>query len=189
MFRIAILAAAVAALAPAGCSKSAGTKDTPNVADPGPGPAAAGGGEVIAPPTPAGAGAPAQNNDAFKLKPEEGRLSIEVPPDAVAGQETIARVIVTPSEKFKINFEFATKLTLEPPAEVTAAKTELKAGGQAQAKGDAEKFEEKGLAFAVKLTPTKSGTHTVKGSFKFAVCDKDQCLAKKEPIEIQLAAK
>jgi hypothetical protein len=184
MSRIALLAAAVAALAPA-CSKPAGTKDTSKqVIDSGPGP-----GEVIAAPVPGGEVAPAGNNDAFKLKPDEGRLSIEVPPDAVAGQETTARVIVTPSEKYKINFEFATKLTLDPPADVTVAKTELKAGGQAQSKGDAEKFEEKELAFLVKFTPTKSGTHTVKGSFKFAVCDKDQCLAKKEPITIELAAK
>jgi hypothetical protein len=184
MSRIALLAAAVAALAPA-CSKPAGTKDKP-ASMPGPDQ-----GEVIAapPPTGAGAGAPAGNDAAFKLKPDEGRLSIEVPADAVAGQETTARVIVTPSEKYKINFEFATKLTLDPPAEVTLAKTELKAGGQAQSRGDAEKFEEKELAFLVKLTPTTSGAHTVKGSFKFAVCDKDQCLAKKEPIEIQLAAK
>lgn len=182
MSRIAILAAAVAALAPA-CSKPAGTKDKP-ASMPGPDQ-----GEVIAAPPPTGAVAPAGNDEAFKLRPDEGRLSIEVPPDAVAGQETTARVIVTPSDKYKINFEFATKLTLDPPADVTVAKTELKAGGQAQSKGDAEQFEEKQLAFSVKLTPTKSGTHTVKGSFKFAVCDKDQCLAKKEAIEIQLAAK
>lgn len=183
MSRIAILAAAVAALAPA-CSKPAGTKDTSKqVVDPG-----LGREEVIAAPVPGG-GAPAGNDEAFKLKPDEGRLSIEVPPDAVAGQETTARVIVTPSEKYKINFEFATKLTLDPPADVTVAKTELKAGGQSQSKGDAEKFEEKELAFLVKFTPTKSGTHTVKGAFKFAVCDKDQCLAKKESIAIELAAK
>jgi hypothetical protein len=184
MSRIAILAAAVAALAPA-CSKPAGTQDTSKqIVDPGPDLR-----EVIPAPMPSGAGAPAGNDDAFKLKPDEGQLSIEVPPDAVAGQETTARVIVTPSPKYKINFEFATKLTLDPPADVTLAKTELKAGGQAQSKGDAEKFEEKQLAFSVKLTPTKSGTHTINGSFKFAVCDKDQCLAKKEPIAFQLAAK
>ncbi len=192
MSRLAILAAALAVLAPAGlaCSKSTGSKDSTQATGPTVPPPqereviAVPGGDLKAAPIPA-----PQNDEAFKLKPDEGQLSIEVPADAVAGQETTARVIVTPSPKYKINFEFATKLTLQPPPDVTLAKTELKAGGQAQVKGDAEKFEEKQLAFAVKLTPTKSGNHTINGSFKFAVCDKDQCLAKKEPIEIQLAAK
>jgi hypothetical protein len=194
MSRIAVLAAALATLAAAGCSKSTGTKESPKmsssgapetIAVPGAEGASPGGGDMQA-----GTGAPAApTSEAFKLKPEEGQLSIEVPPDAVAGKETTARVIVTPTPKYKINFEFSTKLTLEPPADVTVAKTELKAGGQAQVKGDAEKFEEKQLAFAVKLTPTKAGNHTINGTFKFAVCDKDQCLAKKETIAIQLAAK
>ena len=202
MSRTAVLAAVLAVLAAAGCSKSAGSKDSP------PKPTTAPGGpEVIAVPGtgdmkggaegatamkgPEGApNAPNMpNNDAFKLKPEEGQLSIEVPSDAVAGKETTARVIVTPTPKYKINFEFSTKLTLAPPADVTVAKTELKAGGQGKVQGDAEKFEEKQLAFAVKLTPTKSGNHTVNGTFKFAVCDKEACLAKKETIAIQLAAK
>jgi hypothetical protein len=184
---------AAAALAGAvGCSKSAGNKDSPpvtstadqeTIAVPG-----------AAPGAPSGEGAakgapPAGSEDVYKLKPEEGQLSIEVPSDAVAGKETTARVVVTPTTKFKINFDFPTKLTLEAPADITLAKAELKAGGQAKSQGDAEKFEEKQLAFAVKLTPTKSGTHTIKGTFKFAVCDKDQCLARKEPIAIQVAAK
>jgi hypothetical protein len=184
-----VLAAALAAVIAISCSKSAGSKDS-KVSN------AAGAPETI--PAPGGAaaqaggdpgGTPGTNDNAFKLKPEEGQLSIEVPPDAAAGKETIARVIVTPTQKYKINFEFSTKLTLQPPADVTLAKAELKAGGQAKVQGDAEKFEEKQLAFAVKLTPTKSGTHTINGTFKFAVCDKDQCLAKREPIAIQVAAK
>jgi hypothetical protein len=180
MSRTAVLVAALATLA-IGCSKSTATKDSPKVESP------AGGAEMATAPV---TGAPkGGNSEAFKLKPEEGQLSIEVPPDAVAGKETTARVIVTPTPQYKINFEFSTKLTLEPPADVTVAKTELKAGGQAKVQGDAEKFEEKQLAFAVKLTPTKSGNHTINGTFKFAVCDKEACLAKKETIAIQLPAK
>ena len=200
-----VLVAAVAAAGAAGavcCSKSAGG-DAPKVNS------TAGGQETVAVPgaakgapdmgAPAGAPAtgapgegaptPMQNDSAFKLKPEEGELSIEVPPEAVAGKETIARVIVTPTSKYKINFEFSTKLTLKPPADVKLAKEELTAGGQGKVQGDAEKFEEKKLAFAVKLTPSKSGTHTINGTFKFAVCDKDACLAKREAIAIQVAAK
>jgi hypothetical protein len=189
MSRIA-LGFVLAAVLAVSCSKSAGSKDS-KVSN------ATGAPETIPAPggatAQAGPGAPGgtggMNDDAFKLKPEEGQLSIEVPPDAVAGKETTARVIVTPTQKYKINFEFSTKLTLQPPADVTLAKAELKAGGQAKVQGDAEKFEEKQLAFAVKLTPAKSGTHTINGTFKFAVCDKDQCLAKREPIAIQVAAK
>jgi hypothetical protein len=179
MSRIAALALVLTAAA--SCSKSTGTKESSKSPNPATG---APGGEVIAAP-----GTGAVDTEAFKLKPEEGQLSIEVPPDAVAGKETTARVVVTPTSKYKINFEYSTKLTLEPPADVTVTKAELKAGGQAKVQGDAEKFEEKQLAFAVKLTPTKSGNHTINGTFKFAVCDKDACLAKKETIAFQVAAK
>lgn len=182
-----LAAAATLALAAVGivsCSKSAPSKDPPKL---GGGPGAD---EVIA--APPGQGAPEDPgavDPALRLKPDEGQLSIEVPPDAVAGKETTARVIVTPTSKYHINFEFSTKLKLKPPAEVAIPKPELKAGGQAKAKGDAETFEEKQLAFAVKLTPNKAGNHTINGMFKFAVCDKDQCLAKQEAIAIQVAAK
>ena len=43
--------------------------------------------------------------------------------------------------------------------------------------------------FAVKLTPAASGSYTINGTFKFAVCDHDQCLAKKETDRDQVAAK
>lgn len=127
-------------------------------------------------------------DDAFKLKPDEGTLQIEVPSDAKAGAEVIAKVLVIPSDKYKVNKEFPTKLTLTPPAGVTLAKAEMKAGGADEAKGDADTFEERQLAFSVKLTP-EAGNHTISGTFKFAVCDKDTCLAKKENISIVVAAK
>lgn len=181
-----VLTALLAATVAVSCSKSAGTKESK--------PASTGGApEVIAVPgakvSPAERGTKGASDEAFKLKPDEGALSIEVPPDAAAGKETIARVIVTPTPKYKINFEYSTNLTLQPPDGVTLEKAELKAGGMAKVQGDAEKFEEKQLAFAVKLTPKASGSHTINGTFKFAVCDKDRCLAKKEAIAFQVAAK
>lgn len=191
-----VLAAAALSTLAAGCSKS-GTKDSKVGNTAGPEAAASG-----APDLPArGAGAPGGEpagaavaakggvDDIYKLKADEGAISIEVPADAVAGQETIARVVVTPSPKFKINFEYSSNLKLQAPEGVAIAKAELKAGGLSKEVGDAEKFEEKQLAFAVKLTPQKSGSHTVNGMFKFAVCDKDKCLPKKEAIAIQVAAK
>lgn len=126
----------------------------------------------------------------YRLQPEEGRLAIEPPTDAKAGAEVIAKVVVTPGEKYKVNVEYPTKLSLQNADGVTIAKAELKAGGMDKAKGDADVFEESNLTFAVKLTPAKSGSYTINGSFKFAVCDKagSTCLAKKEPIAIQVAA-
>ena len=131
---------------------------------------------------------PAGADDQFKLKPEEGKLAIEVPADAKAGAEVAAKIIVTPGANFHINKEFPTKLVLTKVDGVTIAKDQLVAGGSAGGKGDADAFDDNQLAFTVKLTPT-AGAHTVTGVFKFAVCDKDSCLAKKEQISIALAAK
>jgi hypothetical protein len=131
-------------------------------------------------------------NDArYRLAPDEGKLLVEPPQDPKANAEATVKITVTAGDAFKVNTEFPTKLTLENTQGVTIAKAELKAGGHDKAKGDAEQFDEKALVFAVKLTPTAAGSFTVNGSFKFAVCDKSgtTCLAKKEPIAIQLAAK
>lgn len=133
-------------------------------------------------------GAKGGADESFRLKPEEGQLAVETPKDAVAGKELTVKILVTPAGPYKINKEFPTKLTLVSPAGVTLAKAQLTAGGHDQVKGDADAFEDKQLAFTVKLTPT-SGNHTINGTFKFAVCDKDTCLAKKEQISIVVAAK
>lgn len=127
----------------------------------------------------------------LKLQPEEGKLAIESPSDAKANAETTAKVSVTAGKEYKVNVEFPTKLILETTNGVTIAKAELKAGGHDKSKGDADVFDEQQLVFAVKVTPTAAGNHTINGTFKFAVCDKagSTCLAKKERIAIQLAAK
>jgi hypothetical protein len=125
----------------------------------------------------------------MKLKPEEGTLAVIVPPDAKAGAEAVARVTVTPGKGYHVNTEYPTKLQLTPPSGVTLPKAEFTAGGHDKAKGDAAELAEQGLVFAVKLTPTASGSYTINGKFKFAVCDASQCLPKKEAIAITVAAK
>ena len=192
----------VLGLAAAGCSKPAANQDTGTAATK----ADLGGGDTVAVP---GGAAPTMRSgmgggqgtegavgakgggaadDPFRLKPEEGLLAIEAPKEVVAGAEFTAKILVTPVGPYKINKEFPTKLTFESPAGVTLAKSQLTAGGHDQVKGDADAFEDKQLVFSVKLTPT-SGNHTINGTFKFAVCDKDVCLAKKEQISIAVAAK
>lgn len=135
------------------------------------------------------AGAPGgSTDDTFRLKPEEGKLAVESPAPAKAGTEVTAKILVTPAGPYKINKEFPIKLKLETPEGVTLAKAELTAGGRDQVQGDAEAFDDKQLAFTVKLTPAQTGNHTISGTFKFAVCDKETCLAKKEQISIAVAA-
>lgn len=183
----------------AACSKSAGNQDKVASLPP-----STGGTDVIAVPPPMMAGAPGaaaaapaepaptragQNDPRFKLKPEEGQLVIEPPGEVAAGSEAVARITVTPGKGYKVNTEYPTKLTLTPATGVTLAKDRFTAGGHDKAKGDADMMDEKQLTFAVKLTPAASGTYTIDGNFKFAVCDADQCLAKQENISIAVAAK
>lgn len=134
-----------------------------------------------------GGGGAADGGDTFKLKPAEGTLAIEVPA-AKAGAKVVANIVVTPGAGFHVNTEYPTKLKLETADGVTFAKAELKAGGPSKEKGDAAEMTEQKLHFAIELTPAAAGSYTVNGSFKFAVCDKDQCLPKKEAIAIQVAA-
>jgi hypothetical protein len=183
----------------AACSKSAGNQDKVSAPPP-----STGGGDVIAvpqggppqggptmghPKDPAPVAPSPADADRSRLKPEEGKLAIESPADAKAGAETVAKVTVTPATGYHVNTEYPTKLTLTSPQGVTLAKAEFVAGGHDKAKGDADALDEKQLAFAVKLTPGASGSYTINGSFKFAVCDASQCLPKKETIAITVAAK
>lgn len=138
---------------------------------------------------PEGAGTKPSGGLGATLSPDEGKLSVENPGEAKAGAEVTAKIVVTPTTAYKVNTEFPTKLEIQTPAGVTVAKAEQKAGGPDKAKGDAEAFGERELAFTVKLTPAQAGNFTVNGTLKFAVCDKDTCLPKKEAVTIAFAAK
>jgi len=201
MSRTAAFVAATLLVAAAACSKPAANQDTGSTAKSDMG--GTGRGQVVVPggeapkmvsgmtdgkATGSPEGAKGGGDDPFKLKPEEGQLAIEAPVDAKAGTEVTAKILVTPSAAYKINKEFPTKLTLETPQGVVLAKALLTAGGHDQVKGDADAFDDRQLAFTIRMTPT-SGNHTINGTFKFAVCDKDTCLAKKEQISIAVAAK
>lgn len=176
-----------------GCSKAQKDGDTTNKTVTAP----KGGDDMVAVPggakTPgeqATTGAP-ENNAQFRLSPDEGKLAIELPVNAKPGAEVSAKIVLTAADKYKVNEEFPTKLTLETTKGVTISKAVLKAGGSDKDKGDADVFNDKQLAFVVKLTPAENGTYTINGNLKFAVCDRagSQCLPKKEPIAIQVAAK
>lgn len=185
-FAFAALIALVASTGCVGCSKSRQEGGTTSGSPP------ATGGQVA---VPGGDKAPetggGEISPQFRLQPDEGKLTIEAPTDAKPGVEVAARIVLTPADKYKVNEEFPTKLSLETTKGVAIAKPVLKAGSSDKDKGDADVFSDKQLAFVVKLTPEQNGTYTVNGKFKFAVCDRagTQCLAKTEPIAIQVAAK
>ncbi|HEX3764397.1 MAG TPA: hypothetical protein VHW23_37135 [Kofleriaceae bacterium] len=199
MARFALLSVSVLAVCVlAVCSKSAGNQDKvssppqPSGQDMAAVPQGATAPTMGAKPA-AGEAAPAAgraaDDDRLKLRPEEGTLAIEAPADAKAGTEAVAKITVKPGKGFHVNTEYPIKLTLTPPSGVTLAKTDFAAGGHDKGKGDADALDEQNLAFAVKLTPSAGGSYTVNGKFKFAVCDANQCLPKKETIAITLAAK
>lgn len=195
MSRLALLVCVIAA-----CSKSAGNQDKVSSPPPTTGgqetiavPGAGGGPSMGRPKDPAGAAAPAaapaSDDERFRLKPEEGTLAVVPPAEAKPGAEAVAKITVTPGKGYHVNTEYPIKLTLEAPSGVTLAKSEFVAGGHEKGRGDADALDEQALAISVKLTPASSGSYTINGKFKFAVCDRDQCLAKKETIAIQVAAK
>src|SRR3954469_10358446 len=113
MSRLAVLAVGVCAALSA-CSKSAGNQD--KVA-PAPAATASTGGTAMAPPpggpsmgrpaepapAPPSGAASASDDDRFKLKPEEGKLAIELPADAKAGAESVAKITVTPGTGYHVN--------------------------------------------------------------------------------------
>jgi hypothetical protein len=137
-----------------------------------------------------GSAATVQSDEArFHLHPDEGTLTIDKA-EGKAGSELTSNIQVTPAGAYHVNVEYPSKLTLEPPAGVKLVKTELVAGGMDKSQGDAVAFSEKALSFAVKATADKAGTYDIKGTFKFAVCTNNntQCLAKKQPITVTVAA-
>jgi hypothetical protein len=82
----------------------------------------------------AGGGGEAAANDAsFNLTTEQAAPT-------AAGSETIARLVVKPGSGYKMNKDFPTKLTLDPPAGVTLSKSVLELS-------DAEKFDDHELTF------------------------------------------
>jgi hypothetical protein len=176
MFRVALIALVFAG---ASCSKSAGNQEKPAQAPPAP--VADKAAPTADPPAPPAGGACASDDPRFHIKPEEGTLTIGAA-EGAAGAEASASIKVTPGTGYHVSTEFPMKLTLEAPAGVTLAKTQL-------AKGDADQFTEQGLSLTVKATADKPGSYEIHGCFKVGVCDKDSCHPKKQPITITVAAK
>jgi len=109
------------------------------------------------------------------------QLTAEQAAPTAAGGEAVARLVVRPGSGYHMNKDFPTKLTLEPPAGVTLSKLVLEPG-------DAEKFSDTELAFAVQMTASAAGEYTIPGTFKFAVCTDTTCDPKKQKVALVLKA-
>ena len=126
-------------------------------------------------------------NAQFHLKPEEGTLTASKA-EGKAGAAIAAEIKLAPGAGFHVSTDYPIKLKLLQPDGVKLEKTVLTAGGSSKAQGDAETLTEQALAFAVKMTPEKTGTFEVKGLFTFGVCEADSCHPRTQPITIQVAA-
>jgi len=167
------------------CGKPAAKEDKPPTS------ATAGGEEKIAVPrgsdsAPVAAGA-GTDDPRMHLQADEGTITVGKA-EAKAGAEATVTVKLAPGAGYHVSMEYPIKLTLEPPAGVKLAKTELTAGGRNKSQGDAQALSEQGLAFAVKATADKAGAFEIKGMFKFGICQKEACHPKKQPITITVAA-
>jgi hypothetical protein len=160
--------------APPAATRGDGTKGGPGAAGGGGG---GGGGVEI---QVAGGGGDTEGG-AAKANDTSYALTTEQAAPTTAGGETVARLVVKPGAGYKMNKEFPTKLTLEPPAGVTLAKPVM-------VLEDAEKFSEQELTFAVKMSAPAAGEFTIPGTFKFAVCTDTTCDPKKQKVALVLKA-
>lgn len=135
----------------------------------------------------AGTGIGAANDPRFHLKPEEGTITVDKA-ESKAGSEATAALKLAPATGYHVATDYPIKLSLEAPAGVKLAKTEMSAGGRNKDQGDASTLSEQSLAFAIKATADKAGSYEIKGVFKFGICEKDSCHPKKQPITITVAA-
>ena len=121
-----------------------------------------------------GAGDPTAPDTSFQFTAQH-------PSPGAVGSEAVARFVIHPGAGYKMNKDYPTKVTLEPPAGVTVAKPVLELA-------DAESFSDKELTFAVKLTAQQQGEFTIPATVKFAVCTDSTCDPKKQKVDLVFKA-
>ncbi len=104
-------------------------------------------------------------------------VDVELPPDAVRGEATIARVRVAPKAPWHMNLEYPAKLRLDAPEDVQLDADLL-------VKADAERYDDDALVFSVLFTPSKGGARTIAAEVDFAVCGSDSCGPVTESVEL-----
>jgi hypothetical protein len=95
-------------------------------------------------------------------------VSVETPANPMLGTQAVAKVQVVPQPPWHMNLEFPAQLSMETPDGVTLPAAE-------QGRGDAERYDDDGLVFAVPFTPDSGGAKHFAGQLEFAVCGADAC--------------
>jgi hypothetical protein len=102
-------------------------------------------------------------------------LTVDAPDRLASGAEGTVRVSIVPKKGWKMNHEFPTKLEVQAPAGVTVTKAE-------QRVPDAERFEDSGATWAIKVKASDAGTKSFQAKLKFAVCTDTTCDPKKQDL-------
>lgn len=128
-------------------------------------------------PQPAQAGAEILGEE---VKKEKARFTVTTTDVQMkAGATGSANVQVIPAKGYKWNLEYPAKLSItSDPAHVKLAKSTFK-----QLKGDFKATKEKATV-KLDMEATSAGTETLKGMFKFSVCDETTCVIEKSEFSI-----
>ena len=108
-------------------------------------------------------------------KDQSYQVKLDVPGSVAKDAQGVVRVTIVPSEGWKMNKEFPTRLKVQAPEGVSLAKEQ-------QSLSDAEKFADKELTFAIRFTPASTGKKSFNADFRFAVCTDATCDPKKEKL-------
>jgi hypothetical protein len=108
------------------------------------------------------------------------KVNVSAAPAKVSAKGS-ATISVEPTDGFKMNLEYPTKVTLKAPDGVTLEKSKLSAK-------DASKLDKTGAVFNVAFTASEPGKKTVTGELRFAVCTDNECLPKTEAVSFVVDA-
>lgn len=115
------------------------------------------------------------------MNPDAPRFEVhvEVPANAPAGRESLAKVVVEPQDPWHMNTDFPVSLRVDAPKGVHVEFDK-------QRKGDAERFDDDGLVFALPFTPKTRGRKHIEGEIDFAVCGDAACAPETVPVEFEI---
>lgn len=108
-------------------------------------------------------------------------LSVKAPA-AKASEKSVAKIKVVPTNGYKMNLEYPTKVTINAPEGVTLEKAK-------QSKSDAVKLDKGSAEFDVAFTAASAGKKTFTGEMKFAVCTDATCDNKVEQLSFTVDVK
>lgn len=164
----------------AGCARE--PEPTPAVAAVDVGPAVAPPAVPVAAAAVAPTDAQTPPDDHHRLHSGEGTLAIDVPSPLATQHAATVTLTLTAAPGFRVNADFPIRLALVPPAGLVIAKPAL-------TRADAVASDDNHLVLAAELVASEAGSYALTGRFKFALCQRDVCLSKDEPIAIELIAR